>query len=664
MTETATQGTATSKKISFNLSTRTYAYVTIALLVVLFFALNVFFNATVRSTRYDLTENNLFTLSTGTINSLHALEEPISIQFFYSETLAAQYPQVRSYGGRVRDMLEEYEAHAGDKLKIEFIDPQPYTEAEDLANANGLQGAQTPDGELLYFGLVGTNTLDGREVIPFFAQDRAPFLEYDLTELIYRLNTVKKPVLGVVTSLPLDTGVGGLQMAMQGRARPLLIYEQLRQKFDVEMLDQDFDAVPKTVDVLMIAHPKELADTTLYAIDQFVLKGGRALVFVDPFSETSQQRGPMGQPMPGATQSSNLAKLFDAWGIAYDPEKVVADRGIAQVVQTMVDGRRTQLSYPVWLGVTPEQIDTGDLITADIKQLNFGSAGAISQKEGATTEFRPLITTTADSGFVEKFAIMFQPRPEEILRNFQPTEDSYTIAARIVGDVESAYKDGAPKPEKKADDADKKKDKKAEKPKHLAKSASAINVIVVADSDLFKDDFWVVEQNLLGQRIAVPTADNANFVLNAVENLMGSNDLISLRSRASGERPFTLVEDIRRKAEAQFLAREQALQQRLEETRTKLRQLQGQEDSGLDLGASIVLTPEQERELEEFRRVMIEIRTELREVQRGQRADIEALGTTLAIMNIALVPFLVAAAAIGLAFWRRRSAAQGAGSSS
>lgn len=265
----------------------------LVLLAVLFLAINLFSNVVFRSAQVDLTQNRLFTLSQGTENVLAKIDEPVTLKFFYSERLANEFPQIRTYAGRVRDLLQEMRDRSNGKLILEVIDPEPYSGDEDLAMSLGLKGARTTEGDIIYFGLVGTNLVDGIEQIPFFADERQQYLEYDVTRLVQNLNRPTKPTLGIVTNLPMDTGAGGLMEAMRGESKPYMIYEELRERFEIDFLEQNFVRVPKSVDVLLIAHPRALNDSTLYAIDQFVMRGGRVLVSIDPHSEVSLTSGSM-----------------------------------------------------------------------------------------------------------------------------------------------------------------------------------------------------------------------------------------------------------------------------------------------------------------------------------------------------------------------------------
>ncbi|PKQ04058.1 MAG: ABC transporter, partial [Alphaproteobacteria bacterium HGW-Alphaproteobacteria-11] len=273
------------------ISRSAYRIVMLVLLAVLFLAVNLFSNIVFRSARIDLTENRLYTLSEGTNEVVAKIEEPITLRFFYSERLANDYPRIRTYAGHVRDLLQEIRNRSDGQLRLEVIEPEPFSEQEDLAMSLGLKGAPTAQGDIIYFGLVGTNSVDGLEAIPFFTDEREQYLEYDIARMIQNLSRPARPVLGIVTNLPLDTGTGGLMSAMRGESLPFMIYEELRDRFELEYLEQQFKAVPSKIDVLMVAHPRELDEATLYAVDQFVMRGGRVLAFIDPHSEVSLTAG-------------------------------------------------------------------------------------------------------------------------------------------------------------------------------------------------------------------------------------------------------------------------------------------------------------------------------------------------------------------------------------
>lgn len=630
----------------------------ITLGIIGFFALNMTSDVWFSRARIDLTENGLYTVSDGTREILQSIPEPITLRFYFSEAVSVKYAGVRSYGGRVRDMLQRFESLSGGKVKLEVIDPEPLTEQEDLAVAQGITGAPTPAGEKIYFGLVGTNMVNGREVIPFFLEEREPYLEYDLSSLVHKLIREKKPKIGIVSNIPFDSGAGGMAAAMQGQSRSFMIYEQIRDTFEARFLEQDFDRVPADIDVVLIAHPKPLSPTTQYALDQFIMRGGRALVALDPLSEISQMPGPTGEPLEGFTDSSSrsIDSLMKSWGVTVSDDKVIGVRNRSLRVQFAGD----VADYVAWLALTSKEMNRTDLVTSELTDLNLGTVGAIRHAKDATTKFEPLVQTTDDTMEIAVSKVKDTPNPNMLLRDFAKSGEVFTIAARITGPVKSAFP-GGPPPRSPAD-----KPESGPLPAHIAEAKQA-NIVLVADSDIFNDSFWVQTQELQGQRVAVPVADNSVFVLNTLENLTGSAPLISLRSRGTSNRPFEVVDEMRRRANQQFLRQEQALQERLTATQNKLAELEGKRRAQTRPGQTApqeMLTPEQEAEIEKFRNELVETRKALRDVQYKLRRDIDRFGTWLAAINILFVPLMIAGTALVL--WllgRNRKSAKPAGGS-
>jgi len=655
-----------NNKITLGWKPAGYAAAAIGLGLVLFLAVNVFASIAFRAARLDMTQQHLYTLSQGTLETLSELEEPITLRFYFSESLIAESPSLQTYGARVRSLLGEYVAHAHGNLNLEVIDPEPYTESEDEADAAGLGRAQL-GGDQVFFGLVGTNTIDGREVIPFFIPDREEFLEYDLTQLISRLNETRKPVLGIVTNLTLDTGPVDLGAVQQGvTPQPYYVYEELRDAFEIRFLEQDFDQVPNDVDVLMIAHPRALDDRTQYAIDQFVLKGGRALVFLDPYSEVSMVPGPSGLPARGATETSNLPRLLNAWGVDMDDSMIVADRANGAQVPANFDPRRGDVTYVAWLNLGPENVSANELVTEPLQRgINLGTAGHLEQVPGATTEMIPLVVSSTDSMLISTDEVRYQPDMDRLLREFEPTPQAYVIAARLTGPVQTAFPDGPPADEEdtqtnepqEVSSPDTESAQEAAAADQVMQSDGPINVIVMADSDIFDDAIYVANVNMGGGTQRVSGRDNDAFILNAVDYLMGSNDLLSLRARAVSDRPFEVVENLRRQAEARFLEEEQQLQTRLDEVNQRLRELQGQvRGSGEDAAPDLNLRRQQE--LARFRQEQVDTRQRLREVQRSLRVDIEELGFWVKAINITAIPLLICLLAIGLILYHRMRRAE------
>ncbi len=530
-----------------------------------------------RNTHLDLTENHLYTLSPGTKRILAKLKEPITLRLYFSEKVSADYQQINAYGQRVRDLLQQFASYAHGNLKLDVVDPEPYSPEEEMAEAYGLTGAQTESGDRVFLGLVGTNLVDGQETIPFFSPDREIYLEYDLASLISRLATPEKPKLGIITSLPLEMGPGGYMAVLQGgKPQPYVIYTQLKQNFDIKMLDKDVRLIPSDIQTLLIAHPVGLTPQTLYAIDQFALRGGRLIVMVDPYSEASAAMSMGGQQPPGSATVSDLKPLLKAWGVDYDPKDIVLDRDDAVQVQYGQGGQAAVLPYYAWLRLAGNDINRKDLITGDIDTIQLASAGSISPVKGATTKFEPLLTSSKDAQKTESMVLQFGGDPQSLMNSFKSDNKSYTIAARVSGPIKTAYPGGEPPESVKADDDSKKSDAPPEPlPPQLMASKSPLNLIVIADSDLLEDRFWVNVQDFLGQRVAQPTAGNGFFIVNAVDHLMGSDDLISLRSRSKSDRPFTVVQAIERQAQERYRAEEQELQAKVDDTEQRLKELQG-----------------------------------------------------------------------------------------
>jgi ABC-type uncharacterized transport system involved in gliding motility auxiliary subunit len=604
------------------LSRRTYGLAVFAFAVILFVAVNIFSNAFFTTAQLDLTENGQFTLSKGTRDIIAKLPEQVTLKFYYSKKVAADYASTAAYAKRVHDLLGEYAALSHGKIVLQEIDPEPFTPEEDDATAAGLTGVPTDSGDTVYFGLVGTNSVDGEQVIPYFSPDRQQYLEYDITSLLYRLSTPKKPVIGIISSLPLTTGAQG---------RPLTLYSELTQNFDTRTIPVSFASIPSDVSTLLIAQPRGLGGSQLEAIDQFVLKGGHALVFVDPDSEIGQSSP---QQPPGAPDLG-LVSLLQAWGISYNPGKVLGDRLLAQRVSTPEDPRNPVSLYPIWLHLTPDNFNQKDPVTANLQSLNLASTGALEPAKKATTKFIPLITSSDQAGLLGDAQVRFNPRPQDLMTAIVPAHRHYAIAARITGLAHSAY------------------------PQTAKIKSGKINVIVMADSDIFDDRFWVRSAGLYGKQVATPFADNGAFVLDAVENLTGSNDLISLRTRTAAERPFTVVRALQAQAQAQYEQTAQELEARLTATQQHLAELQQGGDAKGRPGAAIAgLSAKQRTEIDRFKNELIETRRQLRAVQHNLRKDIDTLGSVLAFINIALVPLLVAAFALVLGLIRRRRRAR------
>lgn len=606
--------------------------------------------------RIDLTEQRLYTLAEGTRQILAGLTDPITLRLFYSRRLGAEIPLYGAYADRVREMLQEYVALSNGKVRLEVHDPEPFSETEDRALAYGLQGVPVDQsGEQVYFGLVGTNLVDDERTIPFFQPERERFLELDLTRLVYELSNPRRPVLGVMSPLPLNGDPRAMMMRQPQLAQPAVVMQQLRQFFTVRDVPLDAQAIEPDIQVLMVAHPQNLSDAAQYAIDQFVMRGGKLLLLTDPHSEGQAIRpGPTGQP-PSNTASS-LDRLLNAWGIEAPSDKVVLDLRGAWRVRAGAQDRVQAVDYVAWYNLTGDSIARNEAATAQLDQVTVASAGEVRRRDGAAIEFTPLLTSSAQSMLADAARVRQDPNPTRLLADFRADGERRVLAARIRGELASAFPDGPPP-------LGEGQSRPADFPAHRARSEGPANVVVANDSDLLEDRFWVRVQDFFGQQIATPISGNGSLIVNLADTLSGSDALISLRSRGESLRPFEMVEDIRRNADAQYRQTERGLQQKLEETERRLRELrQGSSSAqgGERAQGQAVITPEQRAEIDRARAEIVNTRRQLRAVQLELRRDIEGLETWLRIVNIALVPALITLFAIGLAVvrGRRRAAAR------
>ena len=598
----------------------------IVLAVILFVALNTFGSLALRGERLDLTDNRQFTLSPGTLQLLAKIDEPITLRFYASRALRDANPFLGSYADRVHDMLHTYADAARGRITVQYIDPEPFSTEEDRAVGFGLDSIPLEGGASSgYLGIAGTNSTDDVDVLPVLAPEREAFLEYDLTRLVNNLAHPDKPMVALLSSLPVN-GDPALQ------DRPWAVMQELRQFFDVRVLGGEIDKIADDVQALMLVHPQGLSEKALYAIDQFVLRGGKALVFVDPDSEAEAMRQSQ-TGMPAQT-SSNLDKLFQAWGVDYSPDTIVGDPQAARQVSYPSGGREQVVDYLPWLSLDRTRLAADDVITAELNRVNLATAGALAPHDGASTSFVPLIRSSADAMPIEADKVRMFPDPLALLRDYKAGGKELVMAAHVSGPVKSAFGDKPPEG--------------VDATGQLKESAGPAQLVIVADTDLLDDRNWLSNQNMMGQQVTVPLADNANLVANALDYLVGSDALMGLRGREVTVRPFTTVAAIRRASESEYRAKEQELQQRLGELQDKLSSLKVSEGEDISL-----LGDAQRKEIEGFRTQLLDTRRELRDVQLALRKDIEQLRDRTRLLNIAAVPALVAVLAIAVAVVRR-----------
>jgi ABC-type uncharacterized transport system involved in gliding motility auxiliary subunit len=614
-------------------SRKQFAYGSLAVLLVGFIAAVIAGNSLLRGIKLDLTENRLYSLADGTKSMLGNLAEPINLYYFFSDS-SEDVQALRGYATRVEEMLVGFVDSAGGKLKLQIIDPPPFSEDEDRAARVGLYdlGQSVLGGNSIYFGLAATNSIGDEAIIEIFDPAKESALEYELARLIYSLSTPEKSVVGLLSGVPMT---GGFDPETQQVQQPWIIAQQMRQLFEVRSLSPALSSIDEDINLLWIVHPTALSDDTLYAIDQFVQKGGRALIFVDPLAEIATiAPDPTGQ---GAGTASNLARLFAAWGVDFDPTMIVADDRYALSVSS-ASGR--PMRHIGLLGLDAEAMAEDEIVTSGLGSVNLGTAGALSLAEGAGISLVPLLRSSTESALMPALQFQFLSDPMILLDGFIPSGQSQVLAARIEGPIKSAFADGPPGNASSL---------LAPPAGHVA-SAESSSIVVVADVDILSDRLWVQRQrSLFGGEVASAFANNGDFVGNAIAYLAGSEDLIGLKSRETYIRPFDRVEDLQREADARFRATEQNLQAELAETERRLGELQAErEDSG-----SLFMTPEQEQEIDRFRDQQLRIRQELRAVQRELDSSIEQLGAWLKFVNIFVFPLGLAALAFGVHLLRR-----------
>ncbi|MCX7556336.1 Gldg family protein [Xanthomonadaceae bacterium JHOS43] len=597
-------------------------------LAILFIALVVLTGHLFRGARMDLTEHRLYTLTDGTTAILSKLDEPVNLTYYYSEHAARDLPQLRTYAGRVRELLEEMAARSGGKLRLAVIDPQPFSEDEDRATAMGLQAVPVGNaGDTLFFGLAGTNAIGNEATIPFFQPDKEAFLEYDVAKLVSSLASDTRPVVGVMSTLPMGPSFD----PSAGRPSPGWVIDgEMRNLFQIQRVETDVTAIPDEVKALVVVHPRHLSSDTLYAIDQFVLRGGHLLAFVDPDAEAQT-------PATGAdpTQamlddaSSDLPELFAAWGVSYDPGRVVLDAQRALEIQ--LQQGTPPVRHPGVIGLSRDDANPDDVVTAQLGTINLSSVGSFGLADNAKVRLEPLLQSSANASTTDAQRLRHSTNPAQLYADFSPTGERYAIAVRLIGTLDSAF------PDRQGDG-------------HLAQSTDPANIVLVADTDLLSDRLWAQVQQFFGQRVVNAFASNGDFVINAIDNLIGSADLIAVRTRAGSSRPFTTVDALRVEADARFRAKERELQARLQETEEKLAALQQTQPGG----NALTLSAEQQTELLRFQDEKLRIRKDLRQVRRQLDEDIQALGGKLKFLNIAGVPLLLTFGALGFVGWRAR----------
>jgi ABC-type uncharacterized transport system involved in gliding motility auxiliary subunit len=632
-----------------------------ALAIVLLFVGLVLVNylASTVPTRIDATADSIYSLSPGTKTMLGKIEEPITLDLYFSKDASGVPIAYKNYAARVQEMLRQYVRASHGKLTLNVINPKPDTPEEEKATASGLSPQVSQQGgDQFFFGLVVTQA-DQQKNIPAFTPQREQFLEYDLSKLIYSVQQLDKPKLGLLTSLPLEgSSPQEMQMMMMMRQQPKpsqFVTEEWKDSFQIVPLEATATDLPAGLDVLAVIHPENLSAKLQYAIDQFILGGKPVFLAVDPSSQYFKRQGGQqamfGGPQPNV--SSDLPTLLNAYGIQYDPQKVVGDLENATQVQTGAGG---VVRYPIWLTLRKQDFNAKSLLTGQLNSTMFVESGSIAPKPGSTLAFTPLIETSAQSGDIPAMALQFA-QPDDIAKQITASGKK-TIAALVTGKFKTAFPDGAPKdekPDEKKDPAAKaahtaKADAKAKMPEAtpLKESKGTSTLFIVADTDWLFDDYSVRKFNFFGQTAAEPFNDNLAFAANTVEFLGGSQDLITIRGKGTSLRPFEVVKKMEVEAQKKYQEQLTTLDARLQQVQTKLNELQGKRTEGNRL----VATPEMTKAIEDFQKQSAQMRGERREIRRALREDIDRLENKLLVVNLLASPALVIL--FGVWFYRSR----------
>ena len=628
------------------IETLLYSVVGVAAMFLVVVAVNFIFG--VFKTRADLTQEKLYTLSDGTRTILKKLDGPVEIRFYCTQGEKEMPAQFKAYAQRVEDLLSEYRQHANGNIVVKKFNPRPDSDAEDSAQLDGVEGQMLPNGEQLYLG-IAVSYLDAKAALPFLSPEREKLLEYDVSRAITRVVSPEKPTVGLMTPLPMfGMPMNPMMMRMgQQPQEPWVVIGELQRDFTLKQIQMDVDKIDDDVKVLVVVHPKNISDKAQYAIDQFVLRGGKLIAFLDPVAimdRSDQQQNPM---MPNMGGGSSMEKLLKAWGLSFDTTKVIADRSFT--TRFMRNNRPEEA--PAVLSLNPAGINKEDVVTSQIDSLLVPFAGSFTGTPAEGLKKTVLLYSTPQSQLVEGF--MAQMGGDAITKDFKASGTTNAIAVRLAGKFKTAFPDGKPSDPKPEDDKKEEKKEETKAEESLKESKSENVVVLVGDADMLYDQFCVQIQNIFGQKIIIPRNGNLNLAQNVVEQMTGDSNLIGVRSRATLNRPFTVVQEMQAKAEESYRNKIKELEGSLQETQTKLNELQAKKEKGQQ---RFILSPEQQTELENFRKREAEVKRELKEVRKNLRKDIDSLENTLKWANIAGMPFLVAAFGVLLAVAKNKRA--------
>ncbi len=615
--------------------------------------------------RLDFTEGRIYTLSEGTRAVLKKIEEPITINFYFTQSETEMPVALKNYARRVADLLDEYAQVSRGRIEIKKFDPAPDSDAEESAKMDGVEGQSLTRGgiinlgEKIYLGLA-VRSVDQKVALPFLDPGREKLLEYDLTRAISQVINPQKSTLGVMSGLQVFGQFNPMAMRMgqpQG-SEPWIFISELKRDFNVKQVEMTAEKIDDDINLLVVVHPANISDRTQYALDQFVLRGGKLIVFLDPLSVVDSQNamGMQNMMQRAAQGGSNLEKLLKAWGIEYDVSKVIADK----TYQTRVSRGEGQVSMdPTWLMLTPDAINRDDPATSDLDSILMPFAGSFSGSPAAGLTQTVLLKTSATAGGVDRMMAQFGGGAG---RDFAPAGKELALAIRLQGKFKTAFPDGPPAgatESKDEDDHDKEGEGKTDGSKaadgeSLKEAKTESVVVLVADSDMLFDRFAVRVTNFLGQRLMEPMNANLTFLQNLVEQMMGDSNLIKVRSRAVQSRPFTVVRRIQAEAEESYRAKIADLEKQAQDFQQKIFDLQQAKG---DKGQRVILPKEVQDDIKRLQESELRTKKELKNVRKNLRKDIDSLETNLKWINIAAMPLLVTVAGITIAVFKRKKTA-------
>ena len=617
------------------LQTGLFSVIGIAAMLLILVAIN--FLAGLVKQRVDLTAEHAYTLSAGTKAILAKLDTPVQIRFYCSQSADGMPVALKAYAQQVDDLLTEYQQNSRGLIHIQKLDPEPDSDAEDSAKLEGVEPQMLPTGERVYLGL-SVSLLDQKEAIPLLSPERARLLEYDISRAIARVATPDKPVIGVLSSMPVMGMTASMPMQEQGEPAWVLI-DELKRDFTVKSIESNATTIPDDVKVMLVIHPKGMTEATQYALDQFVLRGGKLVAFLDPLAALDPLTA--SESFGSPPSKSNLEPLLKAWGITFEDSKVLADLDFT--------ARTTQGRAPAVLALNEKAMNKDDIATADAGSLIMAFSGVFSGTPAPGLKETVLIHSSKDSELVDP--LLARMAGEKIATDFKPSDIEYPLAIRLTGKFKTAFPGGKPKsPETQPHE----KKEETAPDTGLKESKQDTTVVLIGDSDMIQDRVAVRQiGGALGQRLFMPANGNLAFAENVIDQLTGDSNLIAVRSRASRDRPFTVVKKMQADAEANYRSKIKELEDSLADTQRKIGQLQ----SGKQEGQRFILSTEQQEELGNFRKKEAEVKTQLKDVRKKLRADIDSLENRVKWLDIAGMPALVALAGLVFAVVKRRRSA-------